>query len=243
VVLEPSIKLAQDGFPVGVYLANSMAGLSRNEFLYQDPDWAVDFAPNGTLAVAGDIITRKRYAATLQKIAQSGPGGFYSGPIAEQMVKAVQGSQGIMTLSDLGGYEVLLREPSEIQYRGYRVVSTSAPSGGPVVLSALKIVEGYSDFGSPSARNLSTHRFDEALRFGYGQVFCPPAPRHFNALISLEMTQRTELGDPAFVPTVEAYQQKIIDGETSAEIREAISDEHTLPVEAYNPKGLEVLPT
>ena len=51
----------------------------ENKFLVNDPDWAVDFAPNGkilfylyrmgcsyvigTLLQLGDIITRKRYAA------------------------------------------------------------------------------------------------------------------------------------------------------------------------------------
>lgn len=34
----------------------------RGNFLVEDPIWAVDFAPNGTLLQLGDVITRKRYA-------------------------------------------------------------------------------------------------------------------------------------------------------------------------------------
>ncbi|KAK1836423.1 gamma-glutamyltransferase [Podospora conica] len=219
----PSVKLARDGFAVGGYFGMSMATLSSNKFLFTDPNWAVDFAPNGTLAVTGQVITRKRYAATLENIAKHGPEAFYKGRMAEQTVKAVRGSGGIMSMDDLAGYSVLLRTTSEIRYRDYRVVSTSAPSGGPVVLSALKVVEGYADFGHPTSRNLSTHRLDEALRFAYGQ--------------------RTKLGDPAFVSGIEAYQESIISDSTAINTRAKISDEHTLPMEVYNPDALEVLPT
>lgn len=34
----------------------------RGNFLVEDPVWAEDFAPNGTLLQLGDVITRKRYA-------------------------------------------------------------------------------------------------------------------------------------------------------------------------------------
>lgn len=34
----------------------------RGNFLVEDPVWAEDFAPNGTLLELGDVITRKRYA-------------------------------------------------------------------------------------------------------------------------------------------------------------------------------------
>lgn len=37
-------------------------GAIRGEFLVEDPAWAEDFAPNGTLVQLGDLITRKRYA-------------------------------------------------------------------------------------------------------------------------------------------------------------------------------------
>jgi hypothetical protein len=35
---------------------------NRPNFLVEDPAWAEDFAPNGTLLGLGDTITRKRYA-------------------------------------------------------------------------------------------------------------------------------------------------------------------------------------
>ena len=77
-----------------------------------------------------------------------------------------------MTLDDLRNYTIALRDPVQIDYRGFKVTSTSAPSSGVVGMSVLKILDGYDDFFSPGTTNLSTHRLDEAIRFGYGQV-CP----------------------------------------------------------------------
>lgn len=173
-VLQPAIRTARHGFPVTEDLVRYMAGavsmFDGKDFLSTDPTWASDFAPNGTRLGLGDIITRKRYADTLEIIANEGADAFYSGPIAETMVKALQAENGTMTLDDLRNYSIVLRNVSEINYRGYRIVSTTAPSSGVVLLNVLKILECYDDFFSPGSVNLSTHRLDEAIRFGYGQV-------------------------------------------------------------------------
>ena len=141
------------------------------DFLTGNYAWALDFAPNGTRLGLGDMMTRKRYADTLEIIAEKGADVFYKGPMAEAMVSAVQGANGTMTLADVQNYTVTSSPPLQIDYRGYRVYSCGAPASGAVVLSALKIVEGYESFGRKDMLNLSTHRLDEAIRFGYGQVW------------------------------------------------------------------------
>jgi gamma-glutamyltranspeptidase/glutathione hydrolase len=171
-VMQPAIELARNGFPVTEDLVHYMAAASADDgdWLTTDPTWAIDFAPNGTLLGLGDTMTRKRYANTLETIANFGPDAFYSGAIAEATIQAVQAANGTMTLEDLSNYTVALRDPVQIDYRGFRVTSTSAPSSGVVGMSVLKILEGYDDFFGPGTTNLSTHRLDEAMRFGYGQV-------------------------------------------------------------------------
>ena len=142
-----------------------------DDFLTGDPNWAEDFAPNGTRLGLGDTITRRRLASTLEVIAEHGPDAFYSGRIAETMIDALQRDDGTMTLEDLRSYSVIVRNVSQIQYRGYTVTSTTAPSSGSVAMSILKILQAYDDFySSDTSANLSTHRMDEAIRFGYGQV-------------------------------------------------------------------------
>lgn len=82
-ILSSSITVARDGFNVTKDLVNYMksadAAAQTPGFLCSDPAWAIDFCPNGTRLGLGDIITRKRYAATLQTIADHGVNAFYSG--------------------------------------------------------------------------------------------------------------------------------------------------------------------
>lgn len=153
-----------------LYHATQRTLKNGKDFLVKDPSWAQDFAPHGTILGLGDTIYRKRYADTLETIAKEGPDAFYSGRIAETMIDAVRAANGIMTLEDLQNYQVVIRDTPQIDYRGYTVTSTSAPSAGVIGLSILKIIDGYEQFFSPESTQLSTHRLDEAMRFAYGQV-------------------------------------------------------------------------
>jgi gamma-glutamyltranspeptidase / glutathione hydrolase len=221
-LIEPSIKLARYGFEVTEDLVRYMASATAGayDFLTYDETWAIDFAPNGTRVGLGDVITRKRYANTLESIAEFGPDVFYYGAIANATITALQKSNGTMTLSDLADYTVLIRETSNITYRGFKIHGGTAPSSGAVVLSTMKIVEGY-DMRTPSALNLSTHYLDEGIRFAYGQ--------------------RTLLGDPTFLPNLTAYQQNMISEKTAEEIRSKIEEYHTLNVTSYDPSGYGIL--
>ncbi|KAI9700553.1 MAG: hypothetical protein M1820_006707 [Bogoriella megaspora] len=224
-VMHPAIKLARDGFTVGQDLVNYMASAvsGQRNFLVEDPTWAIDFAPNGTLVKLGDTFTRKRYAKTLETIAHQGAGAFYEGPIAEATIRAIQATNGTMTVDDLKNYSVAIRKPAEIDYRGYKLAACSTPSGGSVTLATMKIIEGYETIGENPFLNISTHRLDEAMRFAYGM--------------------RTELGDPYFVSGMQEYEDDMLLPKTAAIVRSKISDSHTLNVSAYDPSGIESLET
>ena len=142
-----------------------------DDFLSKDPSWAEDFAPNGTRVGEGDIVTRKRYARTLEAIATYGPDIFYKGALAEATVRALRKRNGTITMEDMATYNVVSRKPANIEYKGFRVHGCGAPASGAVALSVLKILEGYSDM--EQSEQLSTHRMDEAIRFGYGRVLEP----------------------------------------------------------------------
>ncbi|THC88214.1 hypothetical protein EYZ11_012342 [Aspergillus tanneri] len=183
----------------------------------------MDFAPNGTRLGLGDTMTRKRYADILEVIAERGPNAFYTGPIAETMINAVQEANGIMTLDDLKNYSVIIRNISQIDYRGFRITSTTSPSSGIVAMNVLKVLGTYDDFFTPGNVNLSTYRMGEAIRFGYGE--------------------RTKLGDPLFVEGMDKYQDDMLKQSTINEIRGKISDFCTQNVSAYDPDGIESLET
>lgn len=219
--MKPAINVSRNGFEVTADTAKYIAGVSNPEFLWEDPSWAMDFAPNGTLVQQGQIMTRKRYADTLETISKEGPDAFYTGAIAEATIAALQASNGTMTLQDLANYTVAIRDPLSIDYRGYKVTSCSAPSGGEVMLSILNIVGGFEGFGDPEWVNLTTHRLDEAMRWSYGL--------------------RTELGDPLFVPGMAEYQAQMLSAATAADIRSKISNYTTYNTSYYDPDNIEVL--
>lgn len=124
-----------------------------------------------------------------------------------------------MTLDDLKSYNISVRKPISIDYRGYKLHSCGAPSGGSTALSILKIIEGY-DMSDPEISDLNIHRLDEAMRFSYGA--------------------RTHLGDPDFFDYMDDFEANMIKADTSSDIRRKISDQHTHNVSHYNPKGYDI---
>lgn len=219
-VIAPSIKIARFGWTVNEDLVRYMGSY---QFLTDDPTWALDFAPHGKRLELGDTITRKRYANTLETIAEEGADAFYNGAIANATIATLRRLNGTMTLEDLQNYEVAHRPIAQIDYRGYKLTSATAPSGGIVVLSTLNAVEGYDGFDDPAKVNLTTHRLDQATRFAYGQ--------------------RTSLGDPLFLAGLDEYQRGMISPELGAEVRSKISDTRVFNTSYYDPSGLESLET
>lgn len=226
-IMQGAIRTARFGWTVGEdlvrYMKSENASSPTPNFLCAIRDFAIDFCPNGTLKGLGDTITRKRYADTLETIANEGPDAFYTGAIAESTIAALQSQNGTMTMEDLANYAIALREPNKISYGDYVIHGGSTPSSGTIVLSALTTVSGYKDFFAPESINISTHRLDEAIRFGYGA--------------------RTDMGDPSFIANMTQYEQSLLLPETGAEIRAKISDFHTFNVSYYDPAGIESLAT
>lgn len=225
-LIQPAINLARNGFVVSQdlvnYMKSAITGNPAGNFLVNDISWAIDFAPNGTLVGLGDMMTRKRYADTLEAIANKGPNVFYQGAIANATIRAIKNSGGIMTQQDLTNYTILSRKPSQITYRDFKITSGSAPSGGEVALAVMKYIEGYSDIGNASALNISTHRIDEAMRFAYGE--------------------RANLGDPLYLQGLQTYEDQMLSDSVAQEVRAKITNV-THPVAYYDPAGLESLET
>ena len=124
--------------------------------------------PTATPLRDGDRLIQPDLAATLTAIAEQGPRGFYEGPVAEKLAKAVSNAGGIMTPDDLKSYQALLRAPVRGNYRGYDIVSMPLPSsGGTVLLETLNILEGFpmSDMKQGSAPSL--HVMIEAMKRAY----------------------------------------------------------------------------
>ncbi|ABS61933.1 gamma-glutamyltransferase [Parvibaculum lavamentivorans DS-1] len=172
-LFQPAIKLAEEGFQVAPKLAEAIA---RDPVLMQMPV-AQDYfyrrendggrVPYGE----GETLTNPAYAATLKLIAEKGWQGFYEGPVAEEIVAAVQNAParpGTLTLEDLAAYEAKKREPICAPYRTYRVCSMPPPtSGGLTALQILGILENFDLRGMEPMSLTAVHFIAEAEKLAY----------------------------------------------------------------------------
>jgi len=179
-LLKPAIELARTGLPLQDDMADTLPGIYRR--LARWPASAKIFSrSDGGPLREGDMLVQGDLAATLTAIAEQGPRGFYEGPVAEKLAKAVRDAGGIMTPEDLKSYTAVIRTPVRGSYRGYDIVSMPlSSSGGVVLLEMLNILEGFplSDMKQGSAPEL--HVLIEAMKRAYAD-------------------RARYLGDPAFI--------------------------------------------
>ncbi|HEY7647139.1 MAG TPA: gamma-glutamyltransferase [Hyphomicrobiales bacterium] len=166
-VLEPAIRLAEDGFAIPWGLAYALGKAREN--LQKDPSSAAYFlGPGGQSMDAGQTLRQTDLARTLKAIAENGRAGFYEGWVADRIVAEMKSGNGIITLADLKAYKVVEREPVRGTYRGYDIVSMPPPSsGGTHLIQMLNILEGYDlkALGHNGADYI--HRLVEAMRRAY----------------------------------------------------------------------------
>lgn len=163
-LFEPTIKLAEQGFPLSARL---------HELIRITPHLS-SFAQTKAYLFGkkqGEKIKNLELAETLRVIAIEGTKPFYEGEIARAIVKAVQKAPqnpGTLSLEDLANYRAIIREPIETTYRGYRLFGFPPPSsGGIAIAEILGILESKKltsfTLGNPSFIDL----FCKASRAAY----------------------------------------------------------------------------
>lgn len=165
-LVEPAIRLAADGFVVTDGLASSLKRALRRMEKY--PASMAQFSKSGTPYEAGDLLVQADLAASLQRIADDGPDGFYKGKTAQLLVAEMQRGGGLITKADLAGYEPKKRKPVEGNYRGYQILSMPPPSsGGVALIEMLNILEGFELADSGFGSALTMHLMAESMRRAY----------------------------------------------------------------------------
>jgi gamma-glutamyltranspeptidase/glutathione hydrolase len=126
--------------------AEAFAQVPSTAAIYLDPD--------GTPRDVGSTLRNPDLAETYEAIAREGADAFYSGPIAESIVDAVQRppvapgatevfQPGVMSLGDLSDYRALERDPTHSRFRGLDVYGMGPPSsGGTTIGEILGILDG-----------------------------------------------------------------------------------------------------
>jgi len=219
-VLEPAIRLAQDGFEVDSAYAEAARDASRwigasakrrDRF---SPLWE-HYLKQGKVDV-GDRIQVPGQAAAFRLIAQQGAPGFYAGPVAHSLIKATAADTGGvgLTSADLAAFTVRESTPLSCSFQGRTVFTMPPPSsGGIVVVQVLRVLEEHArSLGGKAVSSPEyLHVFIEACKHSFadrarylGDPDHSPLPMA-DLLSPTMLATRAGLIDPSRVLPIEGY--------------------------------------
>lgn len=152
-LIEPSIKLAEEGFRLTKAQAKNL-NRSKEKFKKINPNITSPFTDEKEYA-ENDLFIQKDLAQTLKSIQAKGADGFYKGEVALNLVESIQEGKGIISMEDLENYNVSWREVISFDYKDYEISSMPPPSSGGIVLAQLfNAVENHEFHGFHSEKDI-----------------------------------------------------------------------------------------
>ena len=174
-VVAPAVRLAREGFIADWYQALNTA--KYLEEISAFPETARIHLRNGRSVYrppsmeAGDRVTNKDLAASMELIGREGPDAFYRGAIAQAIHNDMAANGGFITKDDLAAYQVRVVEPLRGRYRDLDLAFSPGATGGTTALEILNIMEQFpaSACGFDTAAGL--HVRGEAVRRAFADRF------------------------------------------------------------------------
>lgn len=151
-LIEPAARLARDGFPAPEFAfeffrrpAQPGMPTGSQRARYTPDAERVWCRPDGSLKQPGDHWQNPQLAETLERLARSGAGDFYTGELAERIADEIQRGGGYVTREDLSRYEVRLSDPIEGTFRGLTVRSAAPPASGISCVQMLQLLDRFPE--------------------------------------------------------------------------------------------------
>lgn len=203
-VLAPAIEYAREGFPVSA--GQQRFSEDRLDVLSQLEGTREVFLPGGRAPRMGQVMHMPKLAATMEAVAAEGRAGFYDGPVADEIIRAVQAEGGFWEKSDLTEHRGNWGEPISTSYRGYQAYQHPPNSQGLVHLMNLNVLENFdlskhSDTGADYAHLLveaSKLIFQDRDRYLTDPEFSHiPLDQLLSKDYAAELAKRIDLGSVA----------------------------------------------
>lgn len=192
-VLAPAIRAAEEGFLADAHYVKSndevIEWLTKKPGRIEKYSFLWDrFLLKGKVKV-GDRIHVPEQAKVLRLVAEKGLDGFYTGDVADAIVRAAQSTGGDLTLADLHSFKVKEVAPFRTGFRTYDILTMPPPSSGGIVLAQ---VFGMLEVRAPML---------ESIAFRSGGGYLSPAYIHLITEASKHaFADRARwLADPDFV--------------------------------------------
>ena len=179
-ILSPTIKYAEDGFPVTELVSYYMKNASDN---FQDyPNFKETYFIDDSTPEKGQVFKNPDLANTLRTIVKNGKKGFYEGEIAHTIASFIQDQGGFLSYDDLKKHKSEWIEPVFTNYRGYDVWELPPNGQGIAALQILNLLEAYDirSMGFGSADYI--HHFVEAKKIAFADRAKYYADMDFNEI-------------------------------------------------------------
>ena len=164
-LIQPSIVLAERGFIMSDYMADTLNKYSEKMSYYDETrNIFLRNYPN----LKKSRLIQNDLAKTLKRIQKDGVQGFYSGETASLIAKDMKENGGLITKQDLLDYKSVWREPIKGSYRGKTIVTMPPPSSGGIhLIQMLNILENFelSNYEHNSYQYVSL--LSETMKYAY----------------------------------------------------------------------------
>ncbi|GAA1990795.1 gamma-glutamyltransferase [Isoptericola halotolerans] len=183
-VLAHAVGYARDGHPL---LAAASATIDRVARLFAEhwPTSAARWTPGGRVPRPGELVTNPEYADVLRRLVEAADGapGREAGvdaaraawreivsPAVEDFVATPhrhadgRDHAGVLTADDVARFRAGYETPATADFRGHTVVKTGAWGQGPVLLQALRLLDGFDDDRLDPSTERGAHTVLEVLK-------------------------------------------------------------------------------
>jgi gamma-glutamyltranspeptidase / glutathione hydrolase len=179
-VLQPAIRLAEQGYPVALITAYFWErGVVRQ---LSQALGGQELTIDGRAPRAGEIFRNPGLARTLRMIADGGKAAFYQGEIAKAVAEVVQAAGGVLAFSDMVDHQSTWEQPISVNYRGFRVWECPPNGQGLAALLALNILEGFEMDGRSPLSAEWLHLEIEAMRLAFADARWYVADPEFSSI-------------------------------------------------------------
>lgn len=163
-VLQPAIELARDGYKLSWAQAQVLNEYQDVLSKYEGSRKYYVKGENKSWQ-EGDLFVQKDLASTLERVANQGRAGFYSGKTADLIVQEMKKQGGLISYKDLNEYESVWRDPVEANFRGYNLFIMPPPSSGSIAIhQILDMLRPYDLKNAGFNSTKYVHLVTEAMR-------------------------------------------------------------------------------
>jgi gamma-glutamyltranspeptidase/glutathione hydrolase len=166
-ILSPSIRLAEEGFPVAPVTAHFWQRGAEDQL--RTALNGREMTVEGRGPRAGEIFRNPGLAKTFREVSEGGRRVFYEGEIGEAIVSVVRQAGGCMTAEDLAAHVSTWEFPVSTDYQGLRLWECPPNGQGIAALIALNILEGF-DLPTDPLSPQRLHLEIEAMRMAFADT-------------------------------------------------------------------------